>query len=65
MPPTRAMSSWFADGNYGPITIDKSLTLLAIGDAVTITGAGVTDGAAVRIESGVDDVVLGGAANGF
>ncbi|WP_299399152.1 right-handed parallel beta-helix repeat-containing protein [Pelagibius sp.] len=54
-----------ADGSYGPITIDKSLTLLAIGDGVTITGAGVNQGSAVRIESGVDDVVLGGPGNGF
>ena len=54
-----------ADGDYGPITIDKSLTLLAIGDDVTITGAGVNQGAAVRIAQGVDDVTLGGADNGF
>lgn len=53
------------DGDYGPITIDKSLTLLAIGDDVTITGNGVNQGAAVRIENGVDNVTLGSPANGF
>ncbi|WP_422369115.1 beta strand repeat-containing protein [Pelagibius sp.] len=53
------------NGDYGPITIDKSLTLLAIGDDVTITGDGVNQGAAVRIENGVDNVTLGGPANGF
>lgn len=59
-----------ADGDYGPITIDKSLTLLAIGDEVTITGADAGDlghgqGAAIRVEIGVDDVTIGGPANGF
>ena len=54
-----------ADGDYGPITIDKSLTLLAIGDDVTITGPGQSQQAAIRVESGVDDVVIGGANNGF
>ncbi len=54
-----------ADGDYGAITIDKSLTLLAIGDDVTITGPGQSQQAAIRVESGVDDVVIGGANNGF
>ena len=54
-----------ADGSYGPITIDKSLTLLAIGDNVTITGPGQNQQAAIRVESGIDDVIIGGADNGF
>ncbi|WP_205944432.1 beta strand repeat-containing protein [Pelagibius litoralis] len=54
-----------ADGDYGPITIDKSLTLLALGDGATITGTGVNQGAAVSIKSDVDDVTLGGSDNGF
>ncbi|WP_420349549.1 right-handed parallel beta-helix repeat-containing protein [Pelagibius sp.] len=54
-----------ADGDYGPITIDKSLTLLAIGDNVSITGPGQNQQAAIRVESGVDDVIIGGANNGF
>ena len=54
-----------ADGSYGPITIDKSLTLLAIGE-VTITGANnSTQGSAIRVEIGVDDVTIGGPDNGF
>ncbi|MCG8508687.1 MAG: right-handed parallel beta-helix repeat-containing protein, partial [Rhodospirillales bacterium] len=55
------------DGTYGPIIIDKPITLLAVNgpDNVTIEGAGVSQGAAIRIEDGVDDVTIGSATGGF
>ena len=55
-----------SDGTYGPVTIDKSLTLLGLSDqGATIEGAGVNQGAAIRIEAGVDNVVVGGDGQGL
>lgn len=49
------------DGNYGPVTLDKGVTLLAAdGASPTITGAGVNQGAAIRVADGVEDVSITG-----
>jgi len=57
---------WVQDGSYGPIVIDKGLTLLSeSNDGATIAGEGLSQGAAVRIESGVDGVTIGAADHGF
>jgi hypothetical protein len=49
------------DGSYGPVTLDKGVTLVAAADASpTITGAGVNQGAAVRVADGVDGVSITG-----
>ncbi|ETW10983.1 nitrous oxidase accessory protein, partial [Roseivivax marinus] len=46
------------DGTYGPVSIDKSIALYAVNDGgAQIVGAGVNQGAAIRIEAGVSDVV--------
>ncbi|ETW10589.1 Cna B domain-containing protein, partial [Roseivivax marinus] len=46
------------DGIYGPVSIDKSIALYAVNDGgAQIVGAGVNQGAAIRIEAGVSDVV--------
>ncbi|MGP9791587.1 beta strand repeat-containing protein [Roseinatronobacter sp. NSM] len=49
-----------ADGNYGPVTLDKGLSLIAAGTDVEITGAGVNQGAAIRVNDGVDGVSVTG-----
>ncbi|WP_375592779.1 right-handed parallel beta-helix repeat-containing protein [Algihabitans albus] len=56
-----------ADGTYGPIVIDKPLTLLSANgsEGVTIQGAGVGQGSAVRIAGGVEGVTLGAEGQGF
>lgn len=56
-----------ADGTYGPIVIDKPLTLLSVNgsEGVTIQGAGVGQGSAVRIAAGVEGVTLGAEGQGF
>ena len=56
-----------ADGTYGPIVIDKPLTLLSANGSggVTIQGAGVSQGSAVRIAAGVEGVTLGAEGQGF
>lgn len=56
-----------ADGTYGPIVIDKPLTLLSANgsEGVTIQGAGVGQGSAVRIAAGVEGVTLGAEGQGF
>ena len=56
-----------ADGTYGPIVIDKPLTLLSVdgSEGVTIQGAGVGQGSAVRIAAGVEGVTLGAEGQGF
>ncbi|WP_208539364.1 right-handed parallel beta-helix repeat-containing protein, partial [Algihabitans albus] len=55
------------DGTYGPVVIDKSVTLLSENgpEGVTIQGAGVSQGSAVRIAAGVEGVTLGSADHGF
>ncbi|WP_445005627.1 hypothetical protein [Halomonas mongoliensis] len=49
-----------ADGRYGPVTLDKGLSLIAAGANVEITGAGVNQGAALRVADGVEGVSITG-----
>ncbi|WP_421707251.1 right-handed parallel beta-helix repeat-containing protein [Algihabitans sp.] len=55
------------DGTYGPVTIDKSVTLLSENgsESVIIQGSGVSQGSAVRIAAGVEGVTLGAEGQGF
>ncbi len=53
-------------GTYDAVTIDKAITILSASDrGATIEGPGVNQGAAIRIEAGVDGVTVGGAGQGF
>ena len=49
-----------ADGMYGPVTLDKGVALVALGDGATILGAGINQGAAVKVADGVEDVSITG-----
>lgn len=50
-----------ADGSYGPITLDKGVTLVAAqGASPVINGAGVNQGAAIRVADGVEGASITG-----
>jgi hypothetical protein len=50
-----------AAGSYGPVNISKSVTLAAAAGATpVITGAGVNQGAAIRVDPNISDVSITG-----
>ncbi len=56
-----------ADGTYDSFTVDKSLKILSINGAenVIIEGPGASQQAGIRIEEGVEDVIIGASGQGF
>jgi Ca2+-binding RTX toxin-like protein len=55
-----------ADGSFDAVTIDKSISLQSLNNGgAVIDGLGVSQGAAIRIAAGADNVSIGGNGNGF